>query len=266
MSLILCTILAFADPAAGSSASAGTPRQNIPQPVEQGVGDVNPLSQSQRVLPVDLFVPTRFEKVYRLEDVIRRGDAAAAPGNSSRPTGFVRFSGGVAAVFPFSTYEPTPRGKVATIPAGTVFHLDLRPARPGDVNFSESATPPAFNAASGPLMSTPRARSLAASEQAAETTHHVSAAMERPAAVATSQRRDDVPRTLSRGGEVSKLAGPKAPKDASVAQASVVTDSGASQPPRLQRLTPWSEGALRERVLDGLIDELVAPAVPGVLR
>jgi len=262
MFILLSTILTLADPVGTSSV---TPRQNIPQPVEQGVGDVNPLSQSQRVLPVDLFVPTRFEKVYKLEDVIRRGDGMHLSGSKPQ-SGFVRFSGGVAAVFPYSTYEPTPRGKVATIPAGTVFHLDLRPARPGDLHFDESTTPPSFNSVSGPLVSIPRARSLAASDAPVDATRNVSAASERTASSATPQRRDDVPRTLARGGEVSKLTGPQAAKDASTSPTPTSPESAPPQPSRLQSLTPWSEGALRERVLDGLIDELTAPAPASMMR
>lgn len=260
MLIVLSAILTFADPASAST------RQNIPNPVEQGVGDVNPLGQSQRVLPVDLFVPTRFEKVYRLEDVIRRGDGLSPAGTEKGQTGFVRFSGGVAAVFPFSTYERTSRGNVATIPAGTVFHLDLRPARPGDVQFDDVATPPAYNAVSGPMSSSPRARSLAADVRTQDNTPSVSAATERPAVVATPQRREDVPRTLARGGEVSKLASPAQPQNASTPAAPSAAESREAISARVQRLTPWSEGGLRERVLDGLIDELVAPATPGQLR
>jgi hypothetical protein len=245
----LFTIFMLADP-------ANTPRQALPQPIEQGIGDVNPLSQSQRVLPVDLFVPTRFEKVYKLQDVIRRGDGLN-PNPTNQP-GFVRFSGGVAAVFPFSTYEPTARGNIATIPAGTVFHLDLRPVRPGDVRLDASATPPSYNAVPPQSSIAPQRRSLAAptTESAANAT---ATAAPKPAAGAT--RRDAAPRSLTPSTDLANQASTRASNAAPAADArSKSAAPDASLPPRLERLTPWSEPAMRERVLDGLIDALVAPA------
>lgn len=239
------TILTLADPA------LTTPRQNIPNPVEQGVGDVNPLSQSQRVLPVDLFVPTRFEKVYKLQDVIRRGDGMQS--STANQSGFVRFSGGVAAVFPFSTYEPTARGNVATIPAGTIFHLDLRPATPGDVRFDASPTPSAYNAVPPKNGPAPRARSLAAPSSETATS---SSAQSVPKPSVGAKRRDDAPRSLT--------PTPESAYQPATAPAAAPAPTPTAAGPRTERLTPWSEPALRERVLDGLIDALVASPTPSV--
>jgi hypothetical protein len=247
----LFTILALADPA------SNTPRQSLPQPIEQGIGDVNPLSQSQRALPVDLFVPTRFEKVYKLQDVIRRG-AGLNPTPTNQP-GFVRFSGGVAAVFPFSTYEPTARGNVATIPAGTVFHLDLRPVRPGDVRLDASTATPSYNAVPAQSSIAPQQRSLAAPTTESAGTA-IATPAPRPSAGAT--RRDATPRSLTPSADLANQASKPTPNAAPAIDArSRSAAPAASLPPRLERLTPWSKPAMRERVLDGLIDALVAPDV-----
>lgn len=116
-------------------------RSNMLQPIDAGKADINQLSTSNFVLPVDLRLPTRFERVYRLSDVLRRGtnwnlspDLARRQANNQ--DGFVRFSGGVAAVFNFSRYTATSRGRITEIPEGTVFHLDLRPPGPSDIFYS----------------------------------------------------------------------------------------------------------------------------------
>jgi hypothetical protein len=84
-------------------------------PVDQGFADVGPLSASSRVVPLDLRVPSGFDRVYRL--------------GSSRPGGerFARMSGGVTAVFPRSQYVPTADGYASTTPAGTVFYIGRLP-------------------------------------------------------------------------------------------------------------------------------------------
>lgn len=252
MLAFLLTISTLADPQTAAQ------KQGLPQPIEQGVGDVNPLSQSQRVLPVDLYVPTRFEKVYKLEDVIRRGDALRSTPSGG---GFVRFSGGVAAVFPFSTYEPTARGNVATIPAGTVFHLDLRPTQPSDLQFDAGPTAPAYNAVQPAVAPAARARSLSAPSSPANP------ATLNPTNASVTTRRDPAPRGLLVRPDMSTKLDRAAGAEGASAGGAPAASPEAS-PSRTQRLTPWSEGALRERVLDALVDEMVGErtsAAPSVL-
>jgi hypothetical protein len=68
---------------------------------------------------------------------------------------------------------------------------------------------------------------------------------------------------LNRGGQVSKLTGPQRPTEGAKPEGVNTPEPAPVQEkglPRIQRLTPWSEGALRERVLDGLMDEMVSSA------
>lgn len=88
------------------------------EPVEQNVGDVGPLSRSARLMPTDLRVPLGFDRVYRMPGS-ERGIASFGRAEEK----FVRFSGGLAAVFPRSEYVETPIGALATIPAGTTFYI-----------------------------------------------------------------------------------------------------------------------------------------------
>lgn len=83
--------------------------------VEQGVADRGPLSSSQRVLPIDLGVPSGFDRVYRL-------------GGPRSGGMFARISGGITAVFPRSQYTPTPDGYAAETPAGTVYYIGRLPS------------------------------------------------------------------------------------------------------------------------------------------
>ncbi len=144
--LLSCTI-----PLACASAEPTHPwevRHTILQPVDAGRADLNELSTSNFVTAVDLRLPTRFERVYRLSDVLKRGSNwNTSPELANRQDGFVRFSGGVAAVFSFSRYTNTSRGRVSEIPDGTVFRLDLRPPSPTDVTYSP-VTSISYNAVS----------------------------------------------------------------------------------------------------------------------
>lgn len=80
------------------------------RPVEQGVGDVDPLQRSLRVISPDLRLDTAFEHIYRVDE-------------SDPQSPFYRRAGGLYAVFPQSEYYLTREGVVAGIPAGTVFHF-----------------------------------------------------------------------------------------------------------------------------------------------
>jgi hypothetical protein len=80
--------------------------------VEEGVSDVGPLGASQRLVPMDLRVPTGFEGVYEFQRE-RRWDKPE--------TMYMRVSGGMAAVFPRSVYVEAGGGLIPEIPAGTVF-------------------------------------------------------------------------------------------------------------------------------------------------
>lgn len=103
---------------AGVSAGAwGQQRTAPPQRVEQGVGDVGPLSADLRVLPNDLRQPTGFDQVFRL------------PPSRGNPNGmFARYSGGLVATFPRGAYFNTVGGQIAEVPAGTVFSIGGLPS------------------------------------------------------------------------------------------------------------------------------------------
>lgn len=104
-------VLAFGVPVWGQART--TPGERV----EQGIGDVGPLSVSSRVAPVDLRHPLGFDAVYRLSE-------ARVFGRSGDQGGLLaRVSGAVWAVFPRSVYAPTPQGMVVPVPPGTVFHI-----------------------------------------------------------------------------------------------------------------------------------------------
>jgi|GEM_PF-1631253 len=95
------------------SISNGQVDRRALQPVEQGVADTGPLSANRRVVPLDLRVPSGFDRVYKF-----------GQGSSSK---FARRSGGITAVFPRSTYIGSTSGLVALIPPGTVFYVGKLP-------------------------------------------------------------------------------------------------------------------------------------------
>lgn len=88
------------------------------KPVEQGVADADPLSVSLRVLRPDMRYSTNFERLYeaRLDPRIYGPDLA-------NQKYYVRFAGGVAAVFPQSEYIMFKGNKYAKIPPGTVYSI-----------------------------------------------------------------------------------------------------------------------------------------------
>jgi hypothetical protein len=135
-------------------------KQNILRPVDAGAADLHELAASNFQPGIDLTVPTRFERVYRLSDVKRMGNSWTGTGETLQDSsGFVRFSGGVAAVFPYSSYRMGRRGTYAEVPAGTVYRLDLRPPTPGEISL-DRPSPSSYNyvATQNPRM----ARNLAA--------------------------------------------------------------------------------------------------------
>ena len=78
------------------------------RPIEQGVADVSPLSESLRVLELNLQQPIDFAEVYRV------------PG---RTDWLMRASGALFAVFPQSVYSSTRIGTMPVIPNNTVFYI-----------------------------------------------------------------------------------------------------------------------------------------------
>jgi len=86
------------------------------QPVDAGYADIDELSTSLLVPPIDLRLDTNFEQVYR---------------DPADPTRFIRIAGGITAVFPSSVYVSSPWGTLPLIPANTVFCIGpLHPAPP----------------------------------------------------------------------------------------------------------------------------------------
>jgi hypothetical protein len=107
--------------AAGSAALAvqtATPPQPIDmralQRLDQARQDTGPLATSLLLQPTDLRIPLDFEDVYRV-------------GNGDR---LARINGGLAAVFPRSTYLVTSKGLQAQVPPGTVYYLGSLPKEP----------------------------------------------------------------------------------------------------------------------------------------
>ena len=75
--------------------------------IEEGVDDVSPLARSSRIAPLDIRMPSDFEKVYEI----------------TTPDGkkvFARIDNGIAAIFTRSDYT---RSGDALIPPNTVFHF-----------------------------------------------------------------------------------------------------------------------------------------------
>lgn len=78
------------------------------RPLDQGIEDLDSLSTSLRVMPIDLRDDDRFEYLRR---------------DPRLPGQYVRRAGGLVATFPISRYLPTQNGTLVEIPAGTVFHI-----------------------------------------------------------------------------------------------------------------------------------------------
>lgn len=101
--------------AASPSGSAGQPIGA--RRVEPVVGDTGPLAVSTRVPPAELRRPLGFDTVYELSIADAFGGGRV----------FLRISGAVTAVFPRSSYRPSPGGAYAEIPAGTRFYIGSLP-------------------------------------------------------------------------------------------------------------------------------------------
>ncbi len=78
---------------------------------DAGIEDVDPLLMGRVNLQVDLHTPYDFDGVYKL------------PGVNGGPERYVRFSGGLAAVFERSDYIGSNENLSALAPPGTVFYL-----------------------------------------------------------------------------------------------------------------------------------------------
>ncbi|MFZ4574306.1 MAG: hypothetical protein ACOYN0_07895 [Phycisphaerales bacterium] len=118
-----CALVVLLIAWAGSTAWAQqqTIRGVILTPVEQGVGDTDRLSVSLRVLRPDARMSTNFERVYEARLDPRVFGPQLAAGADQRF--FVRFAGGVAAVFPQSQYVNYKGKTYAAIPPGTVYSV-----------------------------------------------------------------------------------------------------------------------------------------------
>jgi len=89
------------------------------RPVEEGIGDVGPLSTGSRVLPRDLLRPHGFERVYELTRTDQVGRTEQT---------LIRMDGAVTAVFPRSVYRAIRPGVLAAeFPPGTIFHIGRLP-------------------------------------------------------------------------------------------------------------------------------------------
>lgn len=89
--------------------------QNL-RPVEPDFGDTDPLRTNLRRLQDPLVAPNGFDRVFADDE---RGV-------------FMRISGAVRAVFPRSSYVPTPYGNLPIFPAGTVFEIGRIPEQPAE--------------------------------------------------------------------------------------------------------------------------------------
>lgn len=100
---------------AGIPTEAGAqPERDELRRVAPGYEDFSPVALSQRLEPVDMRFTLFGEDVY---------EAIRDNGFGSAERVYMRMYGGVAAIFPRSTYVPTSSGAAATVPPGTIFHL-----------------------------------------------------------------------------------------------------------------------------------------------
>jgi hypothetical protein len=77
--------------------------------IEDGTSDVNPLDASSRIVPIDLRQSNDFTSIFEIH-------------GQGEPK-FVRFAGGLAAVFPRSVYLPTTEGVLPDVPPDTTFYI-----------------------------------------------------------------------------------------------------------------------------------------------
>lgn len=122
--------------ACGAVASAQQDASGM-QVVEGGTVDENPMSAPLRLVPLDMRLPTGFERVYRVEG--QTGDL------------FARQDGGLTAVFPRSVYNFGPAGVTTPVPAGTTWLIGETPAWYANRNglltteAAQDGAAPAFN-------------------------------------------------------------------------------------------------------------------------
>lgn len=103
---------------AATGAHAQAPSRMLLEPVDPGHADVGPLGVSTRTIPVDMRSPSGFDRVFRVPG------SAAGVGTIDVPNDrFARVSGGIAAVFPRSSYVTGEKGRYALVPAGTVYYI-----------------------------------------------------------------------------------------------------------------------------------------------
>lgn len=110
--LSLCVGVTALSPVADAQVarqSYGIPIDQL-TPVDQRIGDVGPLSTSQREISPGLAAPSGFDTVYRV------------PGRNDL---LMRIDGGVVAVFPQSQYVRTENGVTTVIPPNTMFYIGL---------------------------------------------------------------------------------------------------------------------------------------------
>lgn len=115
------------------------------QPIEQTIGDVDPLFVSQRILPIDLRLPSAFGRVYRVP-----GSRSTLGGSAETPPSvlgpgelLMRVDGAVTAVFPRSVYVASGGSPQAVIPPSTVFYIGPLPESfPGSATETGVASEP----------------------------------------------------------------------------------------------------------------------------
>jgi hypothetical protein len=99
-------------------AQAQPAKRAILEPIDPGHSDVGPLGTSTRSIPVDMRSPTGFDGVFRVP-----GSAAGVGTIDVPDERYARVSGGLAAVFPRSSYVDGKKGRYAMVPAGTIYYI-----------------------------------------------------------------------------------------------------------------------------------------------
>ena len=115
--LAVATIAAVQAAVVPSRMEAASCRMQQPpgEPIDPGIEDRGPLSESLRIIQPGLEQPHQFEKIYRI--IGPEGEM------------LMRGSGGLYAVFPRSEYVLTRKGPLAKVPPGTVFYIGALPSQ-----------------------------------------------------------------------------------------------------------------------------------------
>lgn len=157
-------------PPATQPSQLGRPATLKPQLVDQGVGDLNPLQTSNRLVPQDLRQPTGWDRVYRLS-----GDPMKNNGSGL----FARIDGGITAVFPWSTYAVSRKGDlVPRVPPGTTYYIGGVPQ--SVLGGTSSITPPPPDAEKSFNFVDRSARPVAAADRPAQQADNSIATSARP--------------------------------------------------------------------------------------